>query len=66
MQCGQKKKKTNKKRDCGAGGMILGLQLVTCTAHSIQMSTGVSVVQGGKKAVHAFKYWHDEQGFTKK
>lgn len=31
--------------------MILGLQLVICTAHSIQMPTGVSVVQDRKKAL---------------
>ena len=34
------------------------------------MSTRISVVPNGKKAkctmVRAFKYWHDEQGFTKK
>ena len=61
-----KEKHKNKKRDCGDGGMILGLQLVICKAHSIQLPTGVSVVQDRKKALHAFKYWHDEQGFAKK
>ena len=60
MQCGQKKKKKNGKRDRGDGGMILSLQLVIVQHTVYRMSTRISVVQNGKKAkrvmVHAFKY----------
>ena len=55
----RKKKNNQKTGDHGEGGMILGLQLVICTAHSVQTSTRISVVQNGKKAkhmvVHPFK-----------